>query len=115
MPELARLVLRTHKLGELVGFYSAIGFDFEEEQPGKGPLHYAAAAGDATLELYPLPEGAAVDASTRLGFRVEDVVVTVQAVRDIGGRVESKPNSGPSGLRAVVRDPDGRAVELTQD
>ncbi|MCC6738349.1 MAG: glyoxalase [Planctomycetia bacterium] len=115
MPTLSRLVLRTHKLEELCDFYECLGFDFEEEQKGKGPPYLAAEAGDAVLEIHSLPEGKVADATTRLGFCVPDVVVCCNAARNSGWRVENKPNSGPDGLRALLRDPDGRAVELTQE
>ena len=114
MPEFAKIVLKTHKLEELMDFYECLGFDFEEEQKGKGPTYYAAEAGDAALEIHPLPEGKVADATTRLGFTVPDVVVCCNAARNSNWRVENKPNSGPEGLRALLRDPDGRAVELLQ-
>ncbi|KAF0247133.1 MAG: Glyoxalase/bleomycin resistance [Planctomycetota bacterium] len=114
VPEVALVVVRTHRLEDVCDFYRALGFDFQEEQHGKGPVHFSAAAGPAVLEIYPLPEGASVDASLRLGFFVDDVTAAVDSVRQNGGRVDTKPNSGPWGLRAVVRDPDGRAVELFQ-
>lgn len=115
MPALSRLMLKTHKLEELRDFYECLGFDFEEEQKGKAPPYYAAEAGEARLEIHPLPEGIVADATTRLGFTVPDVVVCVSAARNSSGRVENKPNSGPAGLRALLRDPDGRVVELTQE
>ncbi len=115
MPEFAKIVLKTHKLEDLRDFYECLGFDFEEEQKGKGPAYLAAEAGEAALEIHPLPEGKVADATTRLGFAVPDVVVCCNAAMNSGWRVENKPNSGPNGLRALLRDPDGRAVELTQE
>ncbi len=114
MPTLSRVVLKTHKFEELQDFYECLGFDFEEKQIGKGPLFYSAEAGEAVLEIHPLPEGAKADGTTRLGFTVPDVVVCCNAARNSNWRVENKPNTGPGGLRALLRDPDGRAVELLQ-
>jgi hypothetical protein len=67
------------------------------------------------LELYPLPEdGTQADATTRLGFVVERVNEAVHALQALGTPVVSEPQATQGGFRAVVRDPDGRAVELTQ-
>jgi hypothetical protein len=67
------------------------------------------------LEIYPLPdEGGAADATTRLGFGVERLADVVQALCQPGTVIASEPRQTVWGLRAVVRDPDGRAVELYQ-
>lgn len=114
MPTFSLVVLKTHKMEDLRDFYEALGFQFKEEQHGKGPIHWSVKAGDTVFEIYPAPDGHMVDKSTRVGFAVGDVTAAVEAVRAQGARIDSKPNSGPDGLRAVVRDPDGRAVELIQ-
>jgi predicted enzyme related to lactoylglutathione lyase len=67
------------------------------------------------LELYPLPDdGGGVDTTTRLGFSVENLPGVVEAVQAAGAPVVTRPQETPWGCRAVVRDPDGRAVELYQ-
>ncbi|MCE9583637.1 MAG: VOC family protein [Planctomycetes bacterium] len=114
MPTFSLVVLKTHKMEDLRDFYEALGFQFKEEQHGKGPIHWSVKAGDAVFEIYPAPDGHTVDKSTRIGFALDDVTAAVEAVRAHGARIDSKPNSGPDGLRAIVRDPDGRAVELIQ-
>jgi predicted enzyme related to lactoylglutathione lyase len=55
-----------------------------------------------------------VDATTRLGFAVERLSDVVHAVRFSGAAVVNEPRETERGVRAVVRDPDGRAVELCQ-
>jgi hypothetical protein len=42
------------------------------------------------------------------------VAEAVQALQTIGAPVVSEPQATKWGFRAVVRDPDGRAVELYQ-
>jgi hypothetical protein len=65
------------------------------------------------LEVYPLPEdGSRADATTRLGFAVERVGEVVQALKALGAPVVTEPGATQWGIRAVVRDPDGRAIEL---
>ena len=112
-PSLKLLVLRTSDLNRLRRFYQALGIEFAEERHGSGPLHFAGRIGDAVLELYPLAaEGASVDSTLRLGFGVTDLLETVLAVEAAGATVVSKPGPTAWGTRAVVRDPDGRSVEL---
>ncbi len=67
------------------------------------------------IEIYPLPDdGTQVDSSTRLGFTVESLADDIQVLQNIGTKVVTPPKETTWGLQFVVRDPDGRAVELTQ-
>src|SRR5262245_4260890 len=107
------LVLKTRQLDRLKAFYAALGIAFAEEKHGDGPTHYAGRVGEALLELYPLPEDAGpADTTTRLGFAVSDLDTVVGSLEAAGGVVASPPRRTAWGYRAVVRDPDGRAVEL---
>lgn len=106
------LVLRTRQLDKVKEFYSALGISFTEEKHGGGPLHLAARVGDLVLELYPLPADAGpADASTRLGFVVRNLEAVLAR---LGAAVVSGPRVTEWGRRAVVRDPDGRKVELLE-
>ena len=111
IPNLNLLVLKTDDVERLRDFYASLGFEFVEEQHGSGPRHFSAPMGEGILEVYPLPEGATVDLTTRLGFVVNDVHEAVESARRATD-VVSEPKQTQWGLRAVVRDPDGRAVEL---
>jgi len=106
-PSLKLIVLKTTDIGLLRQFYTQLGFQFVEEQHGKGPVHCSASLGDGILEIYPLPDGAEADLTTRLGFSVLDPNSVLTGLGDV-----SAPKQTDWGLRAVVRDPDGRAVEL---
>jgi catechol 2,3-dioxygenase-like lactoylglutathione lyase family enzyme len=107
------LVLRTPQLNRLRRFYQVLGIDFAEERHGSGPLHFAGRVGEAVLELYPLPnEGGTVDSTVRLGFSVTDLSKAVLSLGADGGTIVSRPKPTAWGNRAVVRDPDGRSVEL---
>jgi predicted enzyme related to lactoylglutathione lyase len=109
------LVLKTPQVGRLRAFYEALGISLTQERHGNGPVHYAGQVGDAVLELYPLTdEGGASDTTTRLGFTVRRLDEVMQAVRDAGAVIASEAKQTSWGLRAVVRDPDGRSVELCQ-
>jgi lactoylglutathione lyase len=107
------LVFRTPDVNGLRRFYQVLGIDFAEERHSSGPLHFAGKVGDTVLELYPLAdEGAIVDGTLRLGFGVTNLLETVLSLEADGATVVSKPKPTAWGNRAVVRDPDGRSVEL---
>lgn len=110
-PSLKLLVLKTVAVEQLRNFYARLDFEFVEEQHGSGPQHWSAPVGDGILEIYPLPEDGIVDVTTRLGFAVSDVKEVVESVRQLS-EVVTEPKQTQWGLRAVVRDTDGRAVEL---
>lgn len=111
---LTLLVLKTSQVDRLRTFYAALGIELNEERHGKGPIHYSGRIGELVLEVYPLPEDAGVDSTTRLGFAVENLAETLAALQNIGTPVVTPAQETAWGQRAVVRDPDGRAVELYQ-
>jgi lactoylglutathione lyase len=109
------LVLKTRQLEKLRHFYGALGIGFALERHDDGPAHYAGQVGDLVLELYPLAEDAGpTEATTRLGLAVDDLNAAVKSLGAIGATSVTRPRQTEWGLRAVVRDPDGRAVELYQ-
>ena len=108
------LVLKTLNLERLLAFYGAIGIEFREEQHGKGPLHYAGTIGDLVLELYPAAVDSSIDSATRLGFGIANLDEFLAALRLLETPIINPPQPTEWGYRAVVRDPDGRAVELYQ-
>jgi lactoylglutathione lyase len=112
---LSLVVLKTRQIDALRSFYGSLGIEMAQEQHGKGPVHFAGQVGDVVLEVYPLPEdGPPADGTTRLGFGVARLAEVVQALQVLGAPVVTEPQATPWGFRAVVRDPDGRAVELYQ-
>jgi lactoylglutathione lyase len=110
---LSLLVLKTRQLEGLRRFYAALGIDLRREQHGKGPIHYAGQIGDTVLELYPLVSEGGAEGPTRIGFKVPTVKGAVEALEALGTPVVTRPRT-EWGLQALVRDPDGRAVELSQ-
>jgi catechol 2,3-dioxygenase-like lactoylglutathione lyase family enzyme len=107
------LVLKTRHLGRARLFYEALGLHLVEESHGDGPVHYSGQVGVTTIEVYPWPEdGPALDSSVRLGFQVEDLGRVLDSLKGLGTTVVTGSRMTPRGYRAVVRGPDGRAVEL---
>jgi lactoylglutathione lyase len=110
---LTLLVLKTRQVEVARAFYETLGIRLAAEQHGTGPLHYAGSVGNVTLEVYPLlGDEAAADKTTRLGFAVADLEQVLESLKEGGSVLVSPPKRSPWGLRAVVEDPDGRAVEL---
>ena len=108
---LSLMVLKTHQLDVVKYFYETIGIELVEERHGLGPVHFAGKLGTTVLEIYPLQEGEA-DATTRLGFVVEDLGCVLESLsrRELSPLKKAKQTEW--GLRAVVKDPDGRSIEL---
>jgi len=109
-PTLNLLVLKTDRMEECLSFYSALGLVFAAERHGSGPIHYSGRTGGLVLELYPRRPDGHSEAAVRLGFAVDDLS---GVLGNVGGPSIS-PEETEWGRRAVVRDPDGRAVELYQ-
>ena len=102
----------------MLGLYGALGLTFTQEQHGTGPIHHSCDMGGTVLEIYPGSEGGAPDrragGATSLGFRVSSVDATLSSLKQLGASVITPPKDSQWGRRAVVADPDGRAVEISQ-
>jgi len=113
MRNLNLLVLRCRDIERSKSFYQLFGMAFNREQHGNGPEHYSSSdeanGGGGVMELYPT-EGAAPD-QTGLGFvtgELDDLHMLLRrnqfAPREI--------RDTELGRMFVVRDPDGRRVEV---
>lgn len=103
------LVLRARDIETTANFYRALGLEFTSEQHGQGPLHFACERDDFVLEIYPLKASQSeVNDSVMLGFRVESLELALQK---LSLDAEIKMGDGRS---CIVRDPDGRAVRLSE-
>jgi predicted enzyme related to lactoylglutathione lyase len=107
------VVLRSADLDRAARFYTVLGIDFAREQHGSGPEHLACSLGEVVLEIYLKADGSD-DSQTGIGFLVPSVGAIVEEVRLAGGTIVSPPRESEWGLRAVVADPDGHRVELTE-
>jgi catechol 2,3-dioxygenase-like lactoylglutathione lyase family enzyme len=108
------IVLRVADIEHAMSFYRLLGLIFAKHTHGSGPEHYIAGLQDTWLELYPATPDQPVSSSTRIGFQVNDVdglVAQLSAVE--GAKVVVAAKESEWGHRAVVADPDGHRVELT--
>ena len=95
-------------------FYKMLGMDFQEEQHGSGPVHWAAELDGVVLEIYAAKSTDEVDVTTRLGFDVNDAGSVLNTLRLSDVEIISDLKQTKWGLRAVVKDSDGRSVDLVQ-
>jgi len=102
----------------LLRFYRAIGLEFVEEQHGTGPVHYSCGLSGTVIEIYPGEDGVAPDrkagGATMIGFAVQSLDATLIALEALKVEMVSGAKEGPWGKGAVLLDPDGRAIDLTE-
>jgi predicted enzyme related to lactoylglutathione lyase len=109
------IVIRSEKPEELSLFYSRLGISFEYHKHGNGPYHYSANVDGLILELYPLMKSQKeIDRTLRLGFEVSGLDGIIQNLESEGIEVVSKPKVSEWGYRSVVKDIEGRRIELIE-
>ena len=114
-PSFKLVVIRSTDINGTMEFYRSLGIEFDEDQHGSGPRHFAADLGGVVFEIYPANKPEDVDRTTRLGFSLPDIHTAIISIRELGATIVEDPRESEWGLRAVVRDPDGRSVELHAD
>ena len=117
-PSLSLVTLRSANMETALSFYRALGFEFVEEQHGNGPRHHSSKAGSTVLEIYPGDPGRAPErksaGATLIGFGVANLDQALTSLTQLGAPVLTPAKESPWGRRAVVADPDGRAVDLSE-
>ncbi len=116
--DVGALILFTDKLEALVEFYTAIGVPLELEQHDDGPLHHACELGLTHFAIFESSSGAAAEfrsgGSSFPGFTVNSLEDALEAAKSVNPEVIQQPTEYPWGWRALVKDPDGRVLELFQ-
>ena len=115
---LALLVLCTSRMEASLAFYRAVGLLLVEEKHGSGPVHYSCQMGDTVVEIYPGAAHEILDyrngGAAMPGFNVASLETVLTAIEQTGAPILTAPRTTVWGRRAVVQDPDGRAVELNE-
>ena len=107
------VVIRSADLERASRFYAALGIACTRERHGGGPEHLAARLGSVIFEVYSQGDGSS-SLGVRLGFRVASVAGAVEAALSAGGAVVTAGRRTEWGFLAVVADPDGHRIELTE-
>jgi len=112
------VVIRTNQINKVLSFYQTLGLVFQEEQHGKGPVHYACEHEQIVFEIYPGKEAITPDwkkaGAVMLGFKVNGLNEIVKKLKDNGIEIITNPVETDRGLRASMSDPDGRRIELIE-
>jgi len=112
-PIVSLVVIRTPDLERSRHFYELLGLRFRAEMHGKGPKHYSANVGDLVMEFYPglgnIEPGTTSD--VRLGLRIGSIEDAERRFRDASLQFTIVDRDGERVV--VLKDPDGRKVELT--
>ena len=114
MARLNLVVLRAHDPTGLAAYYSSLGLNFVRHRYGAGEEHFVIEDAGGVFGIYPAREPDGPSRQVRLGFAIADVRRTVDRLSASGAKIVSKPATSPWGLRAVVADPEGHRVELTE-
>ena len=108
------VVIRAADMERSARFYRLLGLDFTKHRHGKGPEHYASESGPVVFEIYPRQNEVEASSGLRIGFQVASVDAAVMALEAMGAVIVSPAKDSAWGRRAVVDDPDGYRVELTE-
>jgi len=107
-------MLCTEKMDLVAAFYEAAGVQLEKEQHGAGPQHFLFKS-DICIEIY--PPRVPTDASFVLRIDVKDIdeiMVKIRSLFSYEDLIVQDTQSLLSGKKSILRDPDGRIVELFQ-
>ena len=113
-PQLSLVVIRAADPGRLANFYAALGMSFDIERHGNGPAHYVSTDAGITFEIYPRRDDDPLAAGIRLGFTTVALDVVLKAMQGFGAQIVSPAGMTPWGRRAVLIDPEGHKVEITE-
>ncbi len=123
MSEFGAYVMHAADVERTAAFYAALGLPLVPEQHGDGPVHHVCQLGSTHLAIFAAatPDGSAVTApghreagGSFTGFAVDDLHAVLERLDGLGSPIVEPLSKRSWGERALVRDPDGRVVELFQ-
>lgn len=108
------VVIPATDIDQSAQFYGLLGLEFVKHRHGSGPEHYASEDEGIVFEIYPRRSKSESSSNLRVGFQVASVDAVLVSLTEEGVTVVSPAKDLPWGRRAVVADPDGYRVELTE-
>jgi lactoylglutathione lyase len=120
MIEMASLVLFANDPSATAACYRAIGVELESEDHGDGLAHLATDLGGVHFAIFPADGGPARapgwhhPGSSFPGFYVASLDAVLGRLEQLRTPVLAAHQQRPWGCRAIIEDPDGRAVEINQ-
>lgn len=114
--KLTSITLNTALLDEMLQFYRIIGVNFISTNVDKGSKVFRATLGDTEFSLLSVPTAEKLKSpGLQLSFaveRLEDMAKLLAAVPK--AMLMMEPTEMPDGKKAILLDPEGRAVELSE-
>ncbi len=107
------IVLKSQKYEELQSQYTLLGIEFDHHQHGKGPMHYSAQLEDVVFEIYPT-QTLSNFGTFRFGLVVDDLNELYQKLKDTSWGIISPPADSEWGVLMIIKDLEGRTIELTE-
>lgn len=110
------ITLKTNNPIEMRDFYSALGFEFQQVKVDKGSAIWRAHAGTLVFNLLGSElSHANTYPSYQLSFECTEIQKKIQKIKELAiGEVMMEDTELGDRIMAVVIDPDGHAVELSQ-
>ncbi|MEK2646003.1 VOC family protein [Bdellovibrio sp. BCCA] len=110
------ITINTPRLQDMLGFYRIIGFQFTASKVDKGSEVHRAVHNAVEFSLYSIQNAQRSQIpSLQLGFRITDLEKTVGELMKIPGAMcILDPTEMPDGMKAIVLDPDGHSIELSE-
>jgi lactoylglutathione lyase len=110
------VVLQSADFDRTTAFYNKLGLTFDRHRHGTDlkpcPEHLAAELAGCVLEFYPATTTPIQP--IRIGLKVPNLDATIASFQDAPEAILSPPKPTPWGRRALLKDPDGHKVELTE-
>ncbi len=116
----SRITLFSSKMDKTAEFYNAIGLSLQRSGSWSGYYNYLDIiknnGQDIIFEIYPLEFGSPVISPQGLGFDVDNVPIVLKNLMEMETPVlrPENPRMYSCCTLAIVRDPDGRTVTITQ-
>ena len=115
-PLLSSIVINTVHVSEMLQFYGCLGLQFREKAISKGGKCHQSFIGPVELTLFESPSGyPRMAPDVQLTFQIKKIDELVSRLTAISGvQCLMDPTLLPDGKKAILLDPDGRAVELIE-
>lgn len=110
------ITINTPHLPDMLGFYQIIGFQFTASKVDKGSEVYRAQRDGLEFSLYSIKSAQKpLIPSLQLGFTITNLDKIVSDLVKIPGVISIlDPTELPHGKKAIILDPDGHSIELSE-
>lgn len=108
------LVIRSDNMDRLAAFYTALGFNFVKHSHPPCGEHYSTNDKSCVFEICQRKDGQRATTNVFFGLNVFSVGDSVELAVANGGAVVRSLEDSEWGCTAIIRDPDGHRVMLSE-